>query len=1407
MPGAGASVKAPGLPLRCLKGLRWLLRAAVVAVVALWSILLVLWLTFHWGILPHIAQWRGTLETRASAALGVAVRIGDIEVRSSSWVPTVELRDVSLLDTQMRPALVLPRVVAALSAKSLLAWDLRFQQLHIEGARLDVRRDARGRVFVAGFDIDNGAAETRDDGAAVRWFLKQPEVVIRGGSLRWTDEQRGAPPLVLGDVQLVLRNALNRHALQLDATPPPEWGERFTLRGRFTQPLIKGDDFKRWSGTVHADLPRADVRELQRYVSLPFSMTEGDGALRAWVELNKGTATSATVDLALRAVSLQLAAGLQPLVLAQVEGRLTGRRDAEGASVEARQLAFHTGDGLRWPRGDLTLAWRQRPGGPATGGEFSAQQLDIGVMARVAASLPLGDAARRLLAETRPEGIVKDLALSFVGPLDAPASYRVAGQVDGLALVARASAQEQGIGRPGLENAQVVFNATERGGEARLQMAGGRLAFPGVFDEPEIPFDQLDAALQWRIEPAAQAGGAPKLSLQVKDARFGNADAQGTLNARWATGAGESHGRGGRLPGVLEMDGQLSRGVAVRTARYLPRGIAAGARDYVARAVQGGAIGKTSFRVKGDLAGFPFGGPRSGRKGEPGGEFRIAGQVSDVTLAYLPGRPAQNGQPAQASPWPAITRLGGELVFDRAAMEIRNAQGQLWGVKLSEVQGGIAHLGEKATLVIDGKAAGPAGDMLRFVNSTPVAGWTGQALAQATASGNAELKLALNLPLGEGPPGTVKGSVSFPGNELRLSPDTLPLASARGRVDFSGGGFQVVGATARVLGGEATFDGGSQPDGALRFNVSGVASAEGLRRAVELGPVTRLAQVLNGQAAYKLGLGIVRGHAEVNLTSNLVGMAVDLPAPLRKLAEAPLSLRYQTTLQPEAAGQAPREQLRVELGTVAQAQYLRELPRELPARDGARPASEPGRVLRGGIGVFERAPTPAGGVAAAVTVNALDIDAWQAAVARLAGGATTSPVGGSAAADEAAGWAAYFPQTIALRAQQLQVGERQLTKLVAGLSDENGKWRARLEAEQLAGYAEYRPARRGAGSQAAGQVYARLSRLALPKREADQVVKLLEQQPASVPALDIVVDDLDLRGKRLGRVEIEAVNRNEGADGTPREWRLTRLTMTTPEARLNATGSWMAGSLPSAPRRSVMNFKLDLSDSGAFLERLGTGRAIRGGKGQLAGQIAWTGSPLALDYDSLSGQFNVAIESGQFLKAEPGAARLLSVLSLQALPRRLSLDFRDLFQQGFAFDSIQGDVGIAEGVARTNNLRMRGVQAAVLMEGQADVEHETQDIRVIVVPEINAGTASLAYAAINPAIGIGTFLAQLVLRKPLLQAGTREFHISGPWGEPKVERVDRKFTDPLPNFEDPPASASAAASAPGAAPAVGQAVR
>jgi len=141
---------------------------------------------------------------------------------------------------------------------------------------------------------------------------------------------------------------------------------------------------------------------------------------------------------------------------------------------------------------------------------------------------------------------------------------------------------------------------------------------------------------------------------------------------------------------------------------------------------------------------------------------------------------------------------------------------------------------------------------------------------------------------------------------------------------------------------------------------------------------------------------------------------------------------------------------------------------------------------------------------------------------------------------------------------------------------------------------------------------------------------------------------------------------------------------------------------------------------------------------------------------------------------DAGAGRLLGVLSLQSLPRRFMLDFRDLFSEGFAFDNVTGDVLIDRGVATTRDFRMRSATAAVLMTGRADLKAETQDLDVIIVPEVNAGAASLAYAAINPVIGIGTFLAQLFLRSPLTEAGTRELHVTGTWADPKVDQVEHK---------------------------------
>jgi uncharacterized protein YhdP len=317
-----------------------------------------------------------------------------------------------------------------------------------------------------------------------------------------------------------------------------------------------------------------------------------------------------------------------------------------------------------------------------------------------------------------------------------------------------------------------------------------------------------------------------------------------------------------------------------------------------------------------------------------------------------------------------------------------------------------------------------------------------------------------------------------------------------------------------------------------------------------------------------------------------------------------------------------------------------------------------------------------------------------------------------------------------------------------------------------------------------GHLYARLSRLNLPPSSVAEVEGLLEAPPINLPALDIVVEQLELRGKKLGRIEIEARNSEAPKSRLKAvsEWQLSKLNITVPEASLRSTGRWLTAADGNAQRKTEMNFKLEVSDAGALLTRLGTPNALRGGTGQLEGSVAWQGSPLALHYPSLSGQFGVSMGRGQFLKADAGAAKLLGVLSLQALPRRLLLDFRDVFYEGFAFDSVRGDVSITQGMAHTRNLQIKGVNALVQLDGSADIAQETQKLRVVILPSLDAGTASLvAGLAVNPVVGLTAFLAQLFLQNPLIKANTQEFLIDGSWAEPRVTKVNADAKAPAGN--------------------------
>ncbi len=1314
-------------------------------VLGMWLIFGLAWAALHGWIVPRIGEFRPRIEAGLTRVLGTPLRIGAITAQGGPLVPSFEIRDVVLLDREGREALRLGRVVALLSPRSLAR--LGFEQLVVDAPVLDLRRDAQGRLHLAGLPLGgDGAGEQH---RVADWVFSQRELVVRNATVRWSDALARSADVELREADLIIRNGSRRHLLRLDATPPPEWGERFSLRAVMRQSLLnpRRGNWREWDGQVYADLPRVNLALLRPQFGPAAGVAQdwqtalqsGDGAVRLWADLVHGELLGGTLDLALRDVAARVGpADAAPLALARLQGRLRGRLLAGGLELATEQLQVAGADGAPWPGGELYFSAMRGESRVPGQGVLRAERLDLAALAQAASRLPLAPPLRTLVDGLAPRGVVEQLQLQWDGRIEAPSGWRLRGRVHDLVLAAGAPARAQPgnlhpVGRPGVRGLDAQFEATQAGGHATLAMRGGTLEFPGVFEEPVVPLDALTGELRWQVD-------GERLAVQVPALRFANADAQGELHARWHTRDGPATQQRPRLPGVLELGGVLGRADGTRVHRYLPLEIPAEARHYVRDAVQQGRADRVRFEVKGDLRDFPFRDPKQGA-------FRIVADVRDVQYAFVP--PSASAELS----WPALTQLAGELVFEGNGMRVRGATGRLGAMQVQKVEAEIVDFGQSQVDVrADARAA--LSDMLHLVRTSPLSAMGGDALAQASGTGAAELKLQLALPLADLSRSKVRGGLTLSGSDLLFLPGTPLLARTRGTVQFSEGGFQLAGVQARVFGGDVRLEGGTRAGGTepqVQLRAQGTATAEGLRQASELGDLARLAQRANGGAAYTAVLGLRGGEPEVSITSNLQGLGLDLPAPLAKPAEASWPLRVERSLATAPAMAGPQEQWRIDLGTVLGAVLVRGL-------DGSQ--------VRGAIGVDllpgESAPLPEAGVFANVRLGKASLDAWQAVLREV----VPATAGAGAAAP-----AALLPDRFVLRADELSFGGRTLHALVLGGSREGSVWRANLQARELDGHVEYR---QGVD---AGRVRARLARLTIAPGDEDEVATLLDEQPSSVPALDVVVDDFELRGKHLGRLEMDAVNRGGGRSA---EWRLNRLSLAMPEARFSASGNWAAlGAQAAVPRgraevrRTAMNFRLDIEDAGALLNRLGMRDVVRRGHGRLEGQVAWTGSPLSLDLGTLGGQLSVDVEGGQFLKADPGLAKLLGVLSLQSLPRRLTLDFRDVFSEGFAFDFVRGDVRIEQGMASTNNLQMKGVNAAVLMDGQADIARETQNLRVTVVPEINAGTASLVATAINPAIGIGTFLAQWFLRRPLMEAATQQFHIDGSWSDPRIERVAR----------------------------------
>ena len=1353
-------------------------------VVALYFLIALVFLLLRYVVMPNVDVYKHRIELIAAHAVGQPVSIGAVDVSWPGLRPRLALRDVVVHDNQGGAALTLPQVDATLSWWSLPAAELRLHQLILDRPDLDIVRDRQGVLRVGGILIDPAKPGS---GKGSDWVLAQREIIIRNGRIHWLDQQRGVPEVLLQQVDLQLQNRWRHHQMALTAVPPAAMSAPIDVRAQFDHPRFARHpaDAKQWIGELYVDIHDTDLAIWKTYFDYPFDLRQGAGSIRAWLSLDHARIVNFTADLNVSDVKSQLRKDLQPLNLARASGRLSLREtlasgEANGAptfgalgyQLALTNFSMQTEEGLQLPATTLSQTYAPATGNHPEKFELSANLLDLETLASFVEKLPVPIAPRQLLTDFSPRGQLKDFSARWEGAYPAIASYAVRGQFIGLSL----KAQLPRVGRaksastpaqaavpaiPGFENLTGAIDATDRGGG--LSLASKRLNFrlPTYLTDPVVPFEQLAMRARWSFPANDQ------LMLYVDQLDFVQDGVHVALRGHHKIPLTP----GGNHFGDIEVDATITELELNKVDRYLPLQTPPQLRRWLVGALQQGQARDIAIHLKGDLAKFPFRPVKVGAA--PTGEFTVKAKLVDVTLDYTPGQLAKDGK----SPlWPAAERINGTLAIDRTRLDIHADSAISQQVAMTNVTATVADLlSADKQLDVGGAAIGALQNLVGYVNASPVADWTGHFTEESRASGAARLNLKLHMPLDHVIDTVVTGGLEFMGNDVVLQKAIPPLNQTTGKLDFNEKGFALTGIKTTFIGAPATITGGSQRDGTIIVKADGGMSVDGLRKTYPAPALQRLLQKMSGSTRYLATITVKKRRTELVLESSLQGLDLNFPVPLRKLGTDTLPLRLDLVSLPSEDPRLLRDELRVALGTTLAAHYVR-------SRSAEKNATW--RVLHGGIGVNAPAPEPDEGLNINVNLKALNIDAWRGVIAAIAGNEKAREVP-TDAISEAPDLAPYVePDVMAARATELIVGNKKLDNVVVGVSRQKNIWQANIDSAQASGYLSWVEAVNGRGL---GKVTARLTSLTIPQSATADVSELLENKNNAVqlPALDIVADNFQLVGKNFGRVELAADNAVLPA-GT--EWRIGKLAITNSDASLSATGK-----LSSRPGNSQSNltYTLSIVDAGKLLARFGFANVLRGGKGKMSGDLSWNGLPYSLDIPSLTGQIQLDLAAGQFLKVDPGAAKLLGVLSMQALPRRLTLDFRDVFSEGFAFDGITANAAIASGVARTSNLKMRSVNATVLLDGSVDIAAETQNLHVVVLPEINVGAASVVYAlAVNPVIGLGSFLAQLFLREPLMRAFTFEYGITGPWKDPVVKKLDRNTGLPaaVPGKQKPPDS-------------------
>jgi len=778
----------------------------------------------------------------------------------------------------------------------------------------------------------------------------------------------------------------------------------------------------------------------------------------------------------------------------------------------------------------------------------------------------------------------------------------------------------------------------------------------------------------------------------------------------------------GRAP-VIDLEAKVNDAVTGNQRAYFPvRIMSPGLVQWLDRAIVAGRAPVAEILLQGPLDHYPF------RDGS--GLFQVKFHAEDAVLDYGVG-------------WPRIEGIVADVTFRNAGLEVVASRASIFGATSQQARAWIVDHADPVVHV-EGRVAARAEQALEFLRGSPLKDSLGDYLSALDVQGPVDFGVALTIDPHTGGKAGFAAQVDARLAGARVALKGMPVVAdeVAGSVRFTESSLSSDGIEGRLFGAPFKAKIAPPPKGVralARMSLTGGFEARALARAVEL-PLDRF---LRGQA--RLGVEVDLPNAGdalvARMSSDLRGIAVTLPPPFAKPAADRVAMR--TTLQFSGKQSLTTK---VEYGSGSVANY-------------AMTKSPGGWTLAEG----ERAAQ------ISVVAPVVDLDAWLAA--------WTAPRN---AADGKGGEAVVPPlRRLDVHAQKLLlVGSPVADAHITARRDGPG-WQVEIASSAVEGSISVPDDRNAApisfdmermwlGEPAAEQKAAANS-----VAPADAGATRLAQDaqvvdPRSLPAMSVKAGSLRLVGSDLGAVEATIERRPTGLF-------MTRFTGKALTHKVEGTGSWEQ---TDGVQRSALDIKLDSSDARVTLTALGVNAPLEARKARVTAKVDWPGVPWRDPFAHLNGTIEVRIGEGELIEIAPGAGRLVGLMSLSALPRRLKLDFRDVYKKGLAFDTVEGDFQVEDGNAYTIGARMKSPAATITVLGRAGLG--ARDYDQIAVVETGLGSSLPVAGAIAGGLpGAAVMLVVSKLFKSSLSDATKaQYRITGSWDDPKVERVQGKVVAP-----------------------------